>query len=180
MDHGQRDSRGGHDEHELATELTMAERRVKVQPPHQDGHPALGAALRHLQDQAAPRGRVQQQAPYSSTPTAGTLQQKHPRDPTAAGTCRPLLPPSRQSHAPRHCCLNRCSPTSTSSFVKLPIHNCAAGDPALEFMIKYATKQEPAQDAAFSRNEVSRSCISGVPLRAVVTGLWTSHPDSPV
>ena len=45
-------------------------------------------SARHLQDQAAPRGRVQQQA-TSTTP---------------------------QSHAPRHCCLICCAPKSTSSF----------------------------------------------------------------
>ena len=114
-----------------------------------------------------------QQHAYSRQPTAAapTLQQQAPVD---------LYYPSRVS--PMHhdiVSLNRCSPTSTSSFVKLPIHNCAAGDPALEFMIKYATKQEQRRMPR-SRNEVSRSCISGVPLRAVVTGLWTSHPDSPV
>ena len=154
------DSRGGDDEHaqpnaELATELTgqtRAERRTRFNLRTKTDIPpsallcATFRTRRHLEDGCSSR-----HPPYSSTPTAGTLQQKHPRDPTAAGTCRPLLPPSRQSHAPRHCCLNRCSPTSTSSFVKLPIHNCAAGDPALEFMIKYATKQEPAQDAAFSK-----------------------------
>jgi hypothetical protein len=31
---------------------------------------------------------------------------------------------------------------------KLPIHNFAAGDPALEYIIKYATKRR-SQDAAF-------------------------------
>ena len=92
--------------------------RSGAQPPHQDGHPALGAALRHLQDQAAPRGR-------------------------GCSSRRPLLP---------------LSPTCTTALLshllrakvdfKLPIHNFAAGDPALEYIIKYATKRR-SQDAAF-------------------------------
>ena len=50
------DSRGGDDEHaqpnaELAIELTGQTRAERLdQPPRQDGHPALGAALRHLHD----------------------------------------------------------------------------------------------------------------------------------
>ena len=114
---------------ELATELTMW--RSGAQPPHQDGHPALGAALRHLQDQAAPRGR----GCSSRHPTAARLQQaphSSSTHPTAAGTCRPLLPLT--SVPCTTALLSQLLLAQANVDFKLPIHNFAAGDPALEYI----------------------------------------------
>ena len=105
--------------------------RSGAQPPHQDGHPALGAALRHLQDQAAPRGR----GCSSRHPTAARLQQaphSSSTHPTAAGTCRPLL-----LLTPVPCntaLLSQLLLAQANVDFKLPIHNFAAGDPALEYI----------------------------------------------
>ena len=86
-------------------------------PPFQD---------RHLEDAGAAAGTQQQHA-YSRHPTAAapTLQQQAPVD---------LYYYSRQSHRNNTALLSQLLLAQANVDFKLPIHNFAAGDPALEYI----------------------------------------------